>query len=176
MCLICGDKQQFWNPIARDPLVSRHGFDLLLCSWNVFFTLTFFPVVFCSEERRSLANCSASWRRKTWRSSTKGKRKRWCDSFIEFNVRADVCIFAFCPFIRLRPLFCSRPLGAAGLPSVSLAGGPRGPRGAVHGGLPPPAALLDAGVVRQIHLHPYHSPWCQSGIAALHSKSQVTLQ
>lgn len=48
--------------------------------------------------------------------------------------------------------------GAAGLPSVPLAVGPRGPRGAVYRGLPPPAALLDARVVRQIHLHPYHSP------------------
>jgi len=54
-----------------------------------------------------------------------------------------VGIHAFC-LNRLHPLFCSHPLGAARLPSVSLADGPRGPRGAVYGGLPPPAALLDA--------------------------------
>lgn len=50
------------------------------------------------------------------------------------------------------------PLGAAGLPSVSLAAGPCGPWGAVYRRLPPPVALLDARVVCQIHLHPYHSP------------------
>lgn len=64
--------------------------------------------------------------------------------------------------------FSFNPLGAAGLPSVSLAAGPGGPWGAVYGRLPPPVALLDARVVHQIHLHPYHSPWCWSGTAALH--------
>lgn len=55
-------------------------------------------------------------------------------------------------------LLSLHPSGAAGLPSVPLAVGPCGLRGAVYRGLPPPAALLDARVVRQIHLHPYHSP------------------
>lgn len=40
---------------------------------------------------------------------------------------------------------------------MSLADGPGGPRGAMYRGLSPPAALLDARVVREIHLHPYHS-------------------
>lgn len=76
---------------------------------------------------------------------------------LSFYITDNVGIHAFC-LIRLRPLFSFHPLGAAGLPSVSLAAGPGGPRGAVYRGLPPPAALLDAGVVRQIHLHSYHSP------------------
>lgn len=50
------------------------------------------------------------------------------------------------------------PAGAAGLPSVPLAAGPGRPRSAVYRGLPPAAALLDARVVRQVHLHPDHSP------------------
>lgn len=55
------------------------------------------------------------------------------------------------------PLFSLYPLGAAGLQTVSLAAGPGGPWGAVYRGLPSPTALLDARVVRQIHLHSYHS-------------------
>lgn len=74
-----------------------------------------------------------------------------------FYISANVGIHAFRP-IRLQPLFSFHPLGAAGLPFVSLAAGPCGHRGAVYRGLPPPAALLDARVVRQIHLQPYHSP------------------
>lgn len=53
---------------------------------------------------------------------------------------------------------------------MPVAAGPGGPRRAVHRGLPPPAALLDAGVVRQVHLHSNHSPRCRSGIAALHGR------
>lgn len=41
---------------------------------------------------------------------------------------------------------------------MSLAAGPGGPRGAVYRGLPSPGALLDARMVRQVHLHSYHSP------------------
>lgn len=58
-------------------------------------------------------------------------------------ISANVGICAF-RLIRPHPLFSFHPLGAAGLPSVSLAAGPGGPWGAVYRGLPPPAALLDA--------------------------------
>lgn len=70
-------------------------------------------------------------------------------------------------------IFFTCPQGAAGLPPVSLAACPCGLRCVVYRGLPPLAALLDARMVRQVHLHPYHSPWCQSGVAALHGRKQV---
>lgn len=85
----------------------------------------------------------------------------------------SVCAFQL---IGLLPLFSFHPLGAAGLPSVSLAAGPGGRWCVVYRGLPPPAALLDARVVREIHLHSYHSPWCRSSIDALHGRLQGELQ
>lgn len=95
-----------------------------------------------------------------------------------------VCLFHFTSMpmsefvfwlIRALLLFSCHPSGAAELPSVSLAAGPGGPWGAVYRRLPPPVALLDARVVRQIHLHPYHSPWCWSSIAALHGRLHIEL-
>ena len=88
---------------------------------------------------------------------------------LSFYISANVGGVAL-TLVQLHHVFLLHILGAAGLPSLSLATGPGGPRGAVHRGLPPPAALLDARVVRQIHLHPYHSPWCWSGVAALRGR------
>lgn len=70
------------------------------------------------------------------------------------------------------PLFIFSPLaeGAPGLLFVPLASGPGGPRGAVLWGLPSPAALLVARVVRQIHLHSHHGPWCWCGASSLHGR------
>ena len=76
---------------------------------------------------------------------------------ILFDIHANVGILAFL-LNRLHHVFFLYPLGATRLPSMSLAAGPDGPWGAVYRGLPPPGALLDARVVRQIHLQPYHSP------------------
>lgn len=55
------------------------------------------------------------------------------------------------------PVLPLAPAGAAGVQFVPLAAGPGGPWGAVYGGLPSPAALLVARVVREVHLHSYHS-------------------
>lgn len=66
--------------------------------------------------------------------------------------------------------FFFHPSGVAGLPSVSMADSPCGPWRGLYSGLSPPAALLDARVVREIHLHPYHSSWCRSGVATLHGR------
>lgn len=162
-------------PGLSDPVVLRHGFYRLLWNWNVFPHCLPWHFVCCvrSDEGRGLANCSATWRRKTWRYSTKGERRRWyASSSFHFSANVRICAFQL---IRVHPLFSFYRLGAAGLQTVSLAAGPGGPWGAVYGGLPSPAALLDARVVRQIHLHSYHSSWCWSGIAALHSKLHIEL-
>lgn len=100
----------------------------------------------------------------------RGRGRDGMPLFLKFHISGNVWICTFW-LIRLHLLFTFHYLGAAGLPSVSLAAGPGGPRGAVYRGLPPPAALLDARVVCQIHLHSYHSPWCRSGIAALHGNN-----
>lgn len=55
---------------------------------------------------------------------------------------------------------------------MSLAAGPCRLRGALYRRLPPSPALLDARMVRQVHLHPYHSPRCRGGVAALHGLYQ----
>ena len=60
--------------------------------------------------------------------------------------------------------------GAAGLPTVPLAPGCGGAGRAVHWGLPPAAALLAAGVVRQVHLHPHHSAGCPGGSSPQHGE------
>lgn len=70
----------------------------------------------------------------------------------------SLCEFVCFPAYQTAPCLRFHASGAAGLPSVSLADGPGGPRGALYRGLPPPAALLDARMVCEIHLHPYHSP------------------
>lgn len=59
-----------------------------------------------------------------------------------------------------QPRFSSGASGAAGLPFLPLAACPGGHWGAVYWGLPSPAALLDARVVRQIHLHSHHGSRC----------------
>lgn len=74
-----------------------------------------------------------------------------------FYFFASVRICAF-QLIRGPPLFSLKPLGATGLPSLPLAGGVGWPWGAVYRGLASSAAVLDARVVCQIHLHSYHSP------------------
>ncbi len=78
--------------------------------------------------------------------------------YFHFTCASVKICFSSLPPIRLHHLLSCHFLGAAGLPSVSLAAGSGGPRGALHRRLPPPAALLDARVVRQIYLHSYHSP------------------
>lgn len=75
----------------------------------------------------------------------KGEEEEMVCFFFIFPANMGICAFRF---NRLHSLFSFHPSGAAGLPSVSLAAGPRGPRGTVYRGLPPPAALLDARVVR----------------------------
>lgn len=67
------------------------------------------------------------------------------------------------------------PLGAPGLPCVSVACGSGEPGGAVYRGFPPAAALLDARVVCEGHLHPDHRQRGRSGAAPIHRKSLFSL-
>lgn len=39
----------------------------------------------CSDWKRDLAICSVAWRRKSWRFSTKGRRRRWYISFLCYS-------------------------------------------------------------------------------------------
>lgn len=49
--------------------------------WYILESWHFVSCVF-SDWKRGLAICSVAWRRKNWRSSTKGKRRRWYISFL----------------------------------------------------------------------------------------------
>lgn len=146
---------------------------LIGCLWlkcfSTLLTLTF--CLLCLQRlRKGLDKQFCSMEKEDLKVLNKGEEEEMVTLlFFSFYISADVGILAF-RLIRPHHVFFIHPLGAAGLLSMSLAAGPGGPWGAVYRGLPPPAALLDARVVRQIHLHPYHSPWCWSGVAALHSR------
>lgn len=84
-------KHRVSPPGVSDPLMFRHNVYGLLWSWNVFFPLCL-PWHVGSDWGRGLANYSAAWRRKTWRSSTKGERRRWyAPSPLDFIAKCRIC-------------------------------------------------------------------------------------
>lgn len=111
----------------------------------------YFVCCICSDWKRGLADCSVVWRRKSWRSSTKERRRRWyIFSFTPVLVLflSDQSIPCYLCVICLCVCVCVNPSGAAGVPSVPLAACARGSWGTVYWRLPPPAAVLDARMVR----------------------------
>ena len=80
-----------------------------------------------------------------------------------------VCISTFlCTLLKFGRLYYTHFSGGARLSFVSVATSTRWPWGAAHWGLPPSLAVLDARMVRQIHLHPHYSARCRSGVVAIH--------
>lgn len=134
-----------------DPLVSEECFSWLELKRVHYICWKLDICCICSDWKRGLADCSVVWRRKSWRSSTKERRRRWyIFSFTPVLVLflSDQSIPCYLCVICLCVCVCGNPSGAAGVPSVPLAACARGSWGTVYWRLPPPAAVLDARMVR----------------------------
>lgn len=118
---------------------------LLFWSWNVFHAVILIFWLLCLQWlRKGLSKLFCSMEKEDLKVLNKGEEEEMvCFFLILHQCQDEISYFVSC----VTTVFFLYLLGAARLPSVSLAAGPCGPRRAVYRGLPPPGALLDARVV-----------------------------
>lgn len=64
-------------------------FSWMLCCWNgsmTSFWILAFWLLCLQRLKGGLAICSVAWRRKIWRSSTKGGRRRWYTTLVFYSI------------------------------------------------------------------------------------------